>query len=477
MVFFSSKSARLSGLLAAALILVPPAFAAGFSFDKPDADIARAALAHAAEDGLDPDRYRLAPNASDDALAAVLETYMKDLRLGRRDLEGLDRDIELPPEDFDAGTALTDALTRHQLPALLSTLAPSDPQYAGLKIALARYRAIAGRGGWPVLPRGTGLDDPLLLQRLAYEDPDARPGSDPVAALKRFQVRNGLTPDGVLGKASLAALNVSAQARVETIQANMERRRWLPRTLEPDRIVINVPDATLQLWLKGEVVLTSRVIVGRPRDPTPILRAEGAGLTVNPPWTVPASIAAREILPQLKKNRAYLANHDMVLLNGPPGDPQGLSVDWRRIPRGTFPYVIRQHPGPKNPLGQVKIELPNRFQVYLHDTPTKSAFARNVRDLSHGCVRVEQILPLASYALSADSGSTDKILAAIGTGETSYMPLKRKLPVYFLYWTAFADSDGAPAFRADIYGRDQRLIAAMRSPTRLAETTVGCARG
>ena len=151
-------------------------------------------------------------------------------------------------------------------------------------------------------------------------------------------------------------------APADVIAANMERWRWLPATLESDRIVINAADAQLQLWLGGKMVLASRVIVGRPAIPHPILRAEGAGITVNPPWTVPHSIAAREILPKLKRNHAWLASQDMVLLNGPAGDPQGLHINWRAIRAGTFPYSIRQYPGPRNPLGRIKIELPNQLR-------------------------------------------------------------------------------------------------------------------
>lgn len=281
-------------------------------------------------------------------------------------------------------------------------------------------------------------------------------------------------PDYAALKAALAHDTVPA----DVIAANMERWRWLPSAWEPDRIVINAADAQLQLWLGGKMVLTSRVIVGRPRDRTPILRAEGAGITINPPWTVPRSIAAKEILPKLKANPAYLAEHDMVLLDGPAGDPHGLHVNWRVVRAGTFPYRIRQYPGPRNPLGRIKIELPNRFDVYLHDTPGKAAFAKANRALSHGCVRVEQILPLASYAVSGDLGTMEKISQAIDAEGTQYLPLSRRLPVYFLYWTAFVGPDGALQARPDIYGRDQRLIAAMRTrPVQVAANFAACAKG
>jgi len=263
----------------------------------------------------------------------------------------------------------------------------------------------------------------------------------------------------------------------DIIAANMERWRWLPRRLEADRIEVNAASAELTMWLGGRQVLSSRVIVGKPATRTPILRAEGAGITVNPVWNVPHSIAVKEILPKLKRNHAWLASQDMVLLDGPPNDPQGLHVNWRAIPAGTFPYRVRQAAGARNPLGQVKLELPNRFDVYLHDTPGKSSFNRASRALSHGCIRVEQILPLASYALSADQNSVALIQDAIGQGETRLLPLSRKVPIYVLYWTAIAEPDGSLRLVRDLYGRDQRMIAAMHRQTlRVAAAEPGCRR-
>lgn len=303
------------------------------------------------------------------------------------------------------------------------------------------------------------LDDALRRHRLAAMLDSLPPGHPEYSALRGF-----------LAQASDSATR-------DTIAANMERWRWLPARLEPDRIIINAADASLALWLGGKPVLQSRVIVGKSATPTPILRAEGAGVTVNPPWNVPHSIAVKELLPKLKRNRAYLVGEDMVLLDGPPGDPHGLTVNWRAIPAGRFPYHIRQLPGPHNALGLVKLELPNRFDVYLHDTPSRTLFARPKRALSHGCVRVEQIMPLASYALSADGSALAEIQQRIGEGVTSTIPLQHRLPVYFLYWTAFGQ-DGALATRPDIYGRDRRLIAAMKAqPVRIAAITAGCEKG
>lgn len=434
-----------------------------------DARVALAALLRAGEEGLEPSRYPADPRDRASVKSALL-SFTGDMTAGRADLRTLDSDVALPPSAFDPVAALDNALVQGTLGLLLDGLAPPYVEYARLKSALARYRDIAAKGGWP---RIAAADDRLLRLRLGYED-DITGISDSVA-IGRFQVRHGLAADGIAGPATLAALNVPASIRADIIAANMERWRWLPRSLEDDRIMINVADARLALILQGKSVLQTRVIVGRPQDPTPILRAEGGGITLNPSWTVPHSIAAREILPKLKRNPAYLASQDMVLLNGPAGDPHGLHIPWRSIAAGSFPYEIRQRPGPKNPLGRIKIELPNRFSVYLHDTPGKAAFNSARRDLSHGCVRVEQILPLASYVLTADLSATRKIADAIDSGKTTYLPLRKKLPVYFLYATAFANSDGTLHFRSDIYGRDSRMLAA-KSVLRTAAARVICSR-
>lgn len=467
---------RIIGRIIAILAMITGTAAAAPLLSDAQTRTASAAMSRAGEDGLDPGAYSISalldPAARNVAISAFFLTYMRDVRIGRPELRTLDPDVVLPPSDFDAAAAFNEAVSNGKLDTLLAGLAPPAPDYASLKAALARYRRIAAIGGWPFVP--PGAESGLLRARLAFED--NMTGLSDAEALKHFQARHGLIQDGTLGPATLSALNIPASARADTIAANMERWRWLPRQLEADRIVINVADARLDLFLDGKHVLMSRVIVGKPATRTPILRADGAGVTVNPPWTVPASIAAREILPKLKRDPAYLVSQDMVLLDGPAGDPQGLHVNWRAIPAGHFPYKLRQHPGDRNSLGRIKIELPNQFDVYLHDTPGKAAFNAPHRDVSHGCVRVEQILPLAAYALASNLSAVQKISDAIDAGGTTYLPLARKLPVYFLYWTAFVDESGAMDFRPDIYGRDQRMLNAGHT-VRLAANPVSCSRG
>ncbi|MES2292630.1 MAG: L,D-transpeptidase family protein [Pseudomonadota bacterium] len=459
-----------------------------------DADAAslQAALMGAESEGLDPKDYYLPSGrnamARDVGLTAAALTYIAEAGSGRPKLRTIDSDIDLPPAALDIAADLAAAIRDHRVAALLAEAPPRAPEYAHLKSALARYRSIRDGGGWLRLPPGASGDfssndaiGALLRERLRFEDPilAADPSADLTTALQRFQARHGLEPDGRLGVRSLAELNISAEDRVHQIIANMERWRWLPRAFEPDFIVVNVPDASLSLILNGQAVMTSRVVVGKPSTPTPIFRAEGAGITVNPVWNVPDSIARKEILPKLKRNPAYLQSQDMILVNGPADDPSGLHVRWRNIPAGTFPFRIQQRSGQKNSLGTLKFELPNRFDVYLHDTPAKQAFALSTRDISHGCVRVQQILPLTSYALNKNLDGITAIQDAVSNGETRYLPLQRKLPVYFLYWTAFAGSDGTFQFRPDIYGRDRRLVAALygEALARVSANFPNCSRG
>jgi murein L,D-transpeptidase YcbB/YkuD len=435
-----------------------------------DGKLAVAAIASSGDDALDPAQYELAaiskplPAADPQSVAyrdVLLTTqimrYASDVRDGRDTLKRVDSDIDIPLSGFDAAKALGEALSERKLPDFLQTLAPQTSAYALLKAALARYRAIAGNGGWTDIPAAKPYDAKtataealLALQsRLAFEDADlvvsTPPDADAIdAAMRRFQVRNGLAGDGVVGPATLALLNVPASARVAQISVNMERLRWLPHMLEKSYVEVNVPDATLHVIDGGKEALTSRVIVGRPADRTPIFRAEITDVVANPPWNVPAKITRNEIMPKVRKNPGYLASHNMVVTNG----------------------QVQQLPGAKNSLGLIKLNVSDRFSVYLHDTPSRSLFARDQRFLSHGCIRVQQITPLASYAITGDvTGGVDRLLEAIATGETVHLPIPSPIPLYVDYFTAFPAADGTMQFRSDIYGRDARMIAAIGGAT------------
>ena len=459
--------------------------------------IARSVLERANEHGLEPGRYAganwgLAEGVGNQAaeidirLTLDVLHYAQDVRNGSLLPREVYQDVDLAQAIFDPVLALTAAVRRGEIANFLSELPPPQPEYQRLVPALAGYRRIEAHGGWPSVPGSkevkTDGSDPrlyLLMRRLRAEDPEAAlPGADPVAAIKRYQQRNGLTTDGRAGPMTLEMLNVSAAERIAQIGANLERWRWMPRTFESRYIAVNVPDQSLNLVENGKVLLTSRVIIGRPQTPTPMFRATATAVTVNPPWNVPHSIAVNEILPRLKREPTYLATQDMVLVNGPVDDPSGARINWQGMTADRFPHQIRQLPGDRNALGKLKLELPNRFSVYLHDTPGKAAFETDQRALSHGCIRVQQILPLAALARGGDlkvvREDLERLMAA---GVTVQIPLSEPLPIYVLYWTAMAAEDGSIGFRRDLYGRDRRLETALRqrpNPPMPREAIGGC---
>ena len=467
---------------------------AGSPAAEAEAKRAEAALADAADDGLNPADYHLAALASaapaGDAAAAAAHDlllsdamlrYAHDLRVRRISPDEAFDDVHLPKASFDAVKALAGALAADKLGALLTALPPPHPEYTRLKDALQRYRAIAAKGGWPAIPPGDELkldsDDArlgVLRTRLAAEDPvlAALPKlavkGDLKAALGRYQRRNGLAVDGRIGVRTLAMLNIPAADRVDQIVANMERWRWMPRRFEERYIMVNTADGELRVIDHDEPILLSKVVVGDQRHQSPILRASAVSVTVNPPWRVPYSIAEKEFLPKLRRNPNYLFNERIVVLNGPEGDPYGQRIAWRRVEAKRFPYLLEQLPGPKNSLGSLKIEMPNPFDVYLHDTPSRNLFSRAERTFSHGCIRVEHVAALASLLLTGDTAEAIPDLEAkIAAGETLHLPAKHPLAVYVAYWTAMEDTDGTVEFRPDAYDRDARVTRALAAHSKL----------
>ena len=437
-----------------------PAWHGGVQQDR-DAAVALAALEGAGADGLDPTAYHIAairlrqslgaPAAMAEAdllLTAGVLNYMHDLHAGRIAPSQIENDVELPAAWFDSISSLSSALTSGALQQTFISLQPPHQEYENLKAGLARYRAIEGEGGWPQLSAIPQEGDEAALaslwQRLAVEDRSLNGEAETPTALRdaitRYQSRNGLEETGVVGKETLAVLNISVRQRIDQIVANMERWRWLP-PFPQKYIEVNTADATLKVVDNGKVVLVSRIIAGKPATPTPIFAAQVVALTVNPYWNIPATIARKEILPKERRHPGYMASQHIFAA----GD-------------GT----LKQQPGTDNALGFLKLEMPNRFNSYLHDTPARGLFARNDRHFSHGCMRVQQIAPLASYVLTGDTAAAkDKLAALIATGVNQRISLDKTLPVYVLYWTAIADQDGAVGFRPDIYGRDGRLLAAL----------------
>ena len=449
------------------------------------------ALTHAPDEGLEASAYNLsllmvlnAQTKTPEEAAAfeILLTdaffrYSADLRVGRlspKQAEGADN-WKLEVQTFDPASYLEQALSSNTLTQALADLPPPHAEYAALRSMLREYREkAAAMPTWPVIADGpkleAGMSDPRVPTlrdrlRLTGELPEGGDMSSTlmdsavVAALKQFQADHGLLDDGVLGKRAITALNMSPKHRVLQIIANMERWRWLPREMELTRIMINIPGQELDVFDENAPVMSMRIIVGSRTNKTPSLRSKVTSLTLNPTWTLPYSIASKEVLPKLKKNPNYLHEQDMHIVEG---EEYPEFVDWTQYGQRNFPYTIRQAAGARNPLGLIKFNMPNSDDIYLHDTNNRGLFSRSDRALSHGCIRLQQPMDLALFTLRNQSRwSKETLTKAIDTKTTQSVMVPSPVPVYLLYWTAWKDAKGTTQFREDIYGRDQRLLTAL----------------
>jgi murein L,D-transpeptidase YcbB/YkuD len=376
---------------------------------------------------------------------------------------------------------LETALAKGSVRAALTDLLPDHPGYRQLRDALARYRALAAAGGWAMIadgptlaPGDSGPRVVALRRRLVVTDGPLGGDGDSYdaeleAAVRRFQARHGLDADGVAGTATLTALNVPVDSRVQQIAVNLERWRWLPENLGDEYIIVNVADFSLEVVRAGRRELSMRVVVGRPYRRTPVFSDRITYLVFNPYWHVPANLAVQDILPQIKSDPGYLARQGMKVFRAREDstfeevDPG--SIDWAAVTPANFSFRFRQDPGPANALGRVKFMFPNRFNVYLHDTPTRTLFEKAERDFSSGCIRIEKPLELADYLMRDDSNWTpEKIRAAIAAGAEETVRLPKPPIIHLLYWTAMADEDSTVRFRRDLYNRDAAVLAALSEP-------------
>lgn len=444
------------------------------------------AINDADADGLSPNDY-LSANLRDPgklssttdadgferAMSSAFLRFARDIHGGRTTPSIGASNIVITRKPVEAGYWL--AFVRDKgVGQALKQLRPTHPQYYQLRQMLAGYRALAARGGWPKIPTGAslkpGMSDGRVsamranLKARGYSgiDGGATYDSNLVAVVKHFQKRHGLEADGVAGKGTIEAMNVSAQARVQQIIVNMERWRWLPENLGSRHVFVNQAGFELFLSVGGKTVDRRRVIVGKPFHQTPMFSHQISYAEFNPTWTVTPAIAVNEFLPKLRKDPGYLARNDYVLYGGwgagaPVIDPY--NVDWAAVSTKNFPYKIVQQPGPKNALGVVKFMFPNPFNIYLHDTPSRQLFAETGRAFSHGCIRVDKPVDFANKLFGLDATlSPSQIKTIIEAGKTKAVNLKSKVPVHLAYFTTWVDDDGAPYFFPDIYERD-KLVA------------------
>jgi len=342
-----------------------------------------------------------------------------------------------------------------------------------IREAALSYSDIAVRGGWPAMPTeakfvlgAQGPHDDLLRKRLLIsgdlaDDKASGPFDDVVTeAVKRFQLRHGLAATGTVTPRTLAELNVPAQKRIKQLEASLERLANLDFAFGPRYVVVNIPATFAEAVENDRVVRRYRVIVGKTEKPSPTLTAEITSVNLNPTWTVPPSISKTEISAHMRKDPGYLARMHMDVLDAhdAPIDPH--SVDWSgtRTPN----FTVRQQSGAWNALGALKIDMPNSYSVYMHDTNQRNLFNDDYRFDSHGCSRVDNVRDLAAWLLQAELPKWNRaaIDAAIATGERQDIVLPKKVPVAWIYLTAWMTKDQTVQFRNDIYDQDQQLLEA-----------------
>ncbi|MFS0735810.1 L,D-transpeptidase family protein [Sphingomonas sp. 1P06PA] len=394
------------------------------------------------------------PSADASDRTALIDAAMAQavrLRNGQLSPTDFPEDWGLRPAPYDPWPDFNRAVADGRLAQWIADLPPPYAGYDGLRKALARYRTIADKGGWPRIaegpPIGKGATGPRvasLRKRLRAEDDTiAATGEFDTAlqtALQRAQKRFGVEPTGTLGPATLAALNVSTDDRIGQIMANMERWRWLPRELSTNRIQVNIAAAVLTRFEGDTPVSSMRAVTGRPGDETPMLQSSIHSVVLNPPWNVPTSIATKELWPKERKNPGYLKRNGFRVIETPEGG--------KRL----------QQSSERSALGKLKFDFDNPYAVYLHDTPAQATFNQFDRLASHGCVRLQRPVELAKEVFATTPEWTPTAIdEALAKGKTVRAKLAQPVSIYLLYWTAFASGNGATSLRADPYKWDKLL--------------------
>jgi murein L,D-transpeptidase YcbB/YkuD len=402
---------------------------------------------------------------------------------GRVNPETIDPEWSINTHKVDLIQLANHALEHHTIKEDLNGLLPQDEQYSRLKKAFAAYRKITEEGGWPAVSNGPTIRKgdqggrvAELRVRLVHSG-DMNPtygsysksyGKAMEQAVLNFQKRHGLATDGVVGPATLSALNVPAEDRVKQIQVNMERLRWFPRDLCKRHMLVNIAEFQLKVMDNDTQVLKMRVVVGKDYRRTPEFTGQMSYMVLNPFWRIPHKLAVEDFLPRIRTDKDFFKRQQIrVFENWKAGAPEidPDSVNWNQMNKKNFSYKLVQDPGPFNALGNIKFMFPNKFSVYLHDTPAKHLFEQKKRNLSSGCIRIENPVDLAAYLVRDESDWTrEKILETIMSRETKVIRILRPIPIHVLYSTSWVEADGTVQFREDLYGRDRLLYAALKEP-------------
>jgi L,D-transpeptidase YcbB len=450
-------------------------------------------IERADEEGLDPGLYLTPSPMTGEAvpamarelaeaelrLSAAAMAYARHAQSGMVDPSGLGPDITAKPKRPDPYLVLSGLAKSDDPAAYLHGYNPAHPGFTALRDKLALMREGVPRVLRPRVPAGgllrPGSSDPrvpTLRQRLdvpwtGTQDDAAELYDEALhTAVRAFQEQSGLVVDGIVGPATIQALNAARDVTIADLLINMERWRWLPPDMGGDHyVLVNIPEYRLRVMSSGESVFDTRVIVGTVTRQTPSFSHEIQYIEVNPYWNVPRSIAGKDLLPELRSDPLALHRRGIQVLHSSGGrtyeiDPR--TVDWNAYTGANMPFRFRQVPGEINALGRIKFMFPNQHAVYLHDTPSRSLFSRSVRMFSSGCVRVEDPTAFsdALFALEDDLDGP-RVERLIAAGQTRAVNLKHRVPVHLVYFTTWVDEAGETQLRSDIYGHDETLKRAL----------------
>ena len=391
-------------------------------------------------------------------------TYGKHLNYGV--LDSIDSITVLPRKKFniDMPTYLAKAQKSDSLLEKLLELQPNIPQYRTLQNGLTKYLKNASLSTNSVLVKNFRADSIKAIKQakqalVLHQYLDSIPtDSLYIIALKRFQRDHALKPDGLIGKNTAKALSMSPYDYYLKIVANLEMWRW-KEPLEENRIFVNVPAYELKLYEKDSLTFESKIVVGKKKTATPEIKDSLQYIIAYPYWNVPRKISLEEIILKAQKDSTYFDRNNYELLTYRKDTVNMNTIDWNKMNEDTFTYLIRQKGGGANSLGYVKFIFPNKYAIYLHDTPAKSLFNRELRSYSHGCVRVEKALSMASHILKSDRNryTPDSMYAYIKKRKEKSIKLNSTLPVYIYYFTVKGSDEGELVFYNDLYGTDRKL--------------------
>jgi L,D-transpeptidase YcbB len=411
-------------------------------------------------------------------LSDAFLTLVSHLKAGKTDAQQIKTEWKSTPKPRDPSAQLIKLANSQSLTNVLAEVRPADHRYERMKQALIEFRKLTNIE-WqplalsPVIKTIGSLDPriPIIAERLKLMNYLSENWQNKVydeelfAAVKQFQQRHGLKDDGVLGKESFSALNITPADKVMQLTVNLERFRWLDEKLGTKYILVNIAGFYLRVIENNELTLEMPVIVGREFRKTPVFSDKIRYLVLNPQWVVPTKLAIEDKLPAIKADPNYLTNFGFSVYQGNNNVPiEPSEIDWSRMNRRNFNLRMVQAAGPLNALGQIKFMFPNEFDVYLHDTPARELFEQSKRDFSSGCIRVSAPLLLAQNLLSGTEWDLERIKMLLASNETKTIHLKESVPVHIEYWTAWSDVNGVINFRADIYKRDAPLYAALQQP-------------